>query len=416
MTITPPKQPSLGHRIWRLFAGVAMFGLLAIAILLAALWLDHRTAVTLPAPTGPFAVGRVTYDWTDDASEDKLAPIPGTKRELLVWIWYPAAPRQSTSTHDYLPAPPRTAVQRDSSTIIKFLTRDLSKIRSHSNPDAELSPQQQSYPIVIMRAGASSEVWNYSTLAEDLASHGYIVVGPDAPYRTFVVVFSDGRVIRRTPENNPELCEGQPPTQQARCVDRALTAWLSDVSFVFDRLQQLNAPDPSGKFKGRLDLSRVGLFGHSFGGATAAQFCHDDSRCKAAVDVDGRPFGSVIQSGLRQPFMFLMSDHGRESDPEGRQIMADIQSIYDRLPPDRRVYVTIRGANHFLFSDDGALLKSHIVMRILRAFGVVGIDGRRQLAVTAYCLRNFFDAYLKGTTTTPPNLSSPLYPELEVAK
>jgi predicted dienelactone hydrolase len=267
-----------------------------------------------------------------------------------------------------------------------------------------------------MRAGASSEVWNYSTLAEDLASHGYIVVGPDAPYRTFVVVFSDGRVIRRTPENNPELCEGQPPTQQARCVDRALTAWLSDVSFVFDRLQQLNAPDPSGKFKGRLDLSRVGLFGHSFGGATAAQFCHDDSRCKAAVDVDGRPFGSVIQSGLRQPFMFLMSDHGRESDPEGRQIMADIQSIYDRLPPDRRVYVTIRGANHFLFSDDGALLKSHIVMRILRAFGVVGIDGRRQLAVTAYCLRNFFDAYLKGTTTTPPNLSSPLYPELEVAK
>jgi len=46
----------------------------------------------------------------------------------------------------------------------------------------------------------------YSTLAEDLASHGYVVVGFDAPYRTGVVVFPDGRVIRETPENNPELC------------------------------------------------------------------------------------------------------------------------------------------------------------------------------------------------------------------
>jgi predicted alpha/beta-hydrolase family hydrolase len=60
-----------------------------------------------------------------------------------------------------------------------------------------------------MRAGASLEVWNYSALAEDLAGHGYVVVGFDAPYRTGVVVFPDGRMMRRTPENNPELCENQ---------------------------------------------------------------------------------------------------------------------------------------------------------------------------------------------------------------
>jgi hypothetical protein len=59
--------------------------------------------------------------------------------------------------------------------------------------------------------------------------------------------------------------------------------------------------------------------------------------------------------------------------------MANIQSIYDRLPADGRLCIAIRGANHFLFSDDGALLKSHIVLGTL---GIVGIDGRRQLAVT----------------------------------
>jgi hypothetical protein len=112
--------------------------------------------------------------------------------------------------------------------------------------------------------------------------------------------------------------------------------------------------------------------------------------------------------------MFFLSDHGDSSDPVSRQIGANIQSIYDRLPPDRRLRVEIRGANHFLFSDDGALLKSHIVLRTLRALGVVGIDGRRQLAVTVYCVHRFFDAYLKGTSVSRLNISSPLYPEIQV--
>ena len=155
------------------------------------------------------------------------------------------------------------------------------------------------------------------------------------------------------------------------------------------------------------------MFGHSFGGATAAQFCHDDSRCKAAIDVDGQPFGSVVQSGLNRPFMFILSDHQIQSpDPETRQILANIQSIFDRLPADSRHRIVIRGANHFLFSDDGALLKSQIVLRTLRMFGVVGIEGRRQLAVTTYAVHSFFDRYLKEASSTPLNLSSPLYPEI----
>jgi predicted dienelactone hydrolase len=265
-----------------------------------------------------------------------------------------------------------------------------------------------------MRAGASLEVWNYSSLAEDLASHGYVVVGFDAPYRTFTVVFPDGRAMRRTPENNPELCLEKTGQERDSCANRLLTAWTEDIAFVLDRLQQLNASDASGKFTGRLDMTRVGVFGHSFGGAAVALFCHEDSRCKAGIDVDGAPHGSVIQAGIDRPFMFLLSDHSHESDPEGSHIAANIRSIYDRLSPDGRAFIEIRGANHFLFSDDGALLKSHILMRTLRMLGIVGIDGRRQLAVTAYCLRSFFDAYLKGAGVSQFKILSPLFPEIEV--
>jgi dienelactone hydrolase len=416
MNASPMKQPKkrLARRIFKGLAVAAILGILALGGLVGALWLEHRSETTLPTPSGPFAVGRAIYDWTDDAKLDTLAPVPGTKRELLVWIWYPSAPGRSVAMDDYVPGQMRAAAGPPGG-LLGLLTRDVSKVHGHSIRNADVAPQQRSYPVVIVRAGASSEVWNYSTLAEDLASHGYVVVGFDAPYRTFAVVFPDGRVIRRAPENDPELCEDQALAQQAGCVIKVLSAWTADIAFVLDRLEGLNTSDSSGKFTGRLDMTRVGVFGHSLGGATAAQFCHDDSRCKAGIDVDGQPFGSVIQEGLHQPFMFLMSGQGDfSSDAEIRQIVANIQSIYDRLPLEGRLRISIRGANHFLFSDDGALLKSHIVMGTLRMPGKVGIDGRRQLAVTAYCVRSFFDAYLKGTSGSRLKISSPLYPEIQV--
>ena len=192
MKISPRKR--LARRIFKGFAILVTLGVLGVGVLLASLWLERRTAITLPTPTGPFAVGRAIYDWIDDAKLDTMAPVPGTKRELLVWIWYPSAIGQSVAMDEYVPGQMRAAAGPPGG-LLGLLTRDLSKVYGHSLRNADVAPQQRSYPVVVMRAGASSEVANYSTLAEDLASHGYVVVGFDAPYRTFSVVFPDGRVI-----------------------------------------------------------------------------------------------------------------------------------------------------------------------------------------------------------------------------
>ncbi len=394
------------------FAVLAMFGALGVGVLLGSLWLEHNTEITLPTPTGSFAVGRTSHAWIDETQTDKLAPFPGAKRELVAWIWYPSATGQSAAPiGDYLPAPWRTAIERRRGTLIsKFLMRDLSLVQAHSFRDSDISPQQRAYPVVIMRPGLSALTTQYSILAEDLASHGYIVVGFDAPYRTAVVVFPDGRVIARTPENNADAFAGE---EQDRLVNKLLTAWSADIGFVLDQLERLNASDPSGKFTGRLDMQRVGVFGHSLGGATAMQFCHDDSRCKAGINVDGAPYGSVIQEGLHQPFMFLLSDHGSMSDPDSRQIEANLRSIYDRLPQDGRLRIVILGANHFNFSD-GALLRSQFLQGALRRLGTLGIDGRRQLAAAAYSVHSFFDVYLKGAPVSGLKIQSPLYPEIHL--
>jgi hypothetical protein len=262
-----------------------------------------------------------------------------------------------------------------------------------------------------MRAGLAALTTDYTTLAEDLASHGYVVVGFDAPYRSFVVVFPDGRVIARAPQNNADLVSGP---QQEQLANQLVLAWSADMGFALDQLERLNASDPSGRFQGRLDMQRVGVFGHSLGGATALQFCHDDSRCRAGIEVDGAPLGSVIREGVTQPFMFLLSDHRSESDAETRPVEANIRSIYGRLPGDRRWQIMIRGASHFMFSD-GAMLKSPLVMRVMRTLGIVRLDGRRQIAVTEHYISTFFEVYLQGAPASELK-SQPEYPEVEYVR
>jgi predicted dienelactone hydrolase len=226
-------------------------------------------------------------------------------------------------------------------------------------------------------------------------------------------------VLRKTIADDTELhvSTTEPFDHSEELGARLMAAWVSDMSFVIDRLSQLNAADPAGKLTGRIDMARVGAFGHSFGGAQAAQFCHDDARCKAAIDIDGAPLGTVVSEGMQKPFMLVQSGEGDFStDAETATILADFRSLFAGVPADRQQWVSIRGANHFTFSDDGAVMKSAVVRGLLRAFGRLQITGRRQLAVTAYCVSRFFDAYLRDGRVSRLDLSSPLYPEVVVGR
>ena len=148
-------------------------GLLAVPLVVGLLWLDHNRETSLPAPTGPFAVGRSLYDWAGD----QAAP----KRELLAWVWYPAEGGESgTAADGYLPASVRALeappggplILRPLTWVFRLTIRDRSKVRGHSLGDASVSPRHPSYPVVLLRAGGTSEVMNYSALAEDLAING----------------------------------------------------------------------------------------------------------------------------------------------------------------------------------------------------------------------------------------------------
>jgi predicted dienelactone hydrolase len=237
-----------------------------------------------------------------------------------------------------------------------------------------------------------------------------VVVGFDAPYRTSVVVFSDGRIVTRPSNLNPENLSGD---AEERLVEKLLSAWVSDVGFVVDRLARLNA-SASGRWSGRLDTLKIGIVGHSIGGATAAQFCHDDPRARVGVDLDGKLWGSVVRDGISQPFMFLLEDvHGAgASDSVGRQIIGDIESFYDRLPTQTRLGFSVRGANHFSFTDS-LLERNPLVLGVMRMTGVLGLEPRRGLEITAESVRLFLDVRLKGAPAGSLQELLNKYPELQ---
>jgi dienelactone hydrolase len=388
---------------------VGAFIVLGVGTLIVLVRLEHGSEMTLPKPTGPFAVGRMSFTWTNDMLTDELAPTPGTKRTVFVWMWYPASTTQPAASADYLPPEWRSAQAASMGTLMReYLNRDFARVRTNSVVDPAVASEQSSYPVVVMRPGGGALTTEFSTLAEDLASHGYFVVGFDAPYRSSLVVFPDGHVVRRQSADNPETMSYEASKQLA---NKLLPMWTSDVSFVVDQLVRLNAHDASGKFIGRLDLAKLGIFGHSFGGATALQFCHDDRRCTAGMDIDGMPFGSVIQEGAAQPFFFLLSDHTSEfSSAEGREVIADIHSVYDHLKSSRYV-VMIRGANHFTFTDQMMTKSSYFV----RAFLLVtrGPAALRGLAITRAYIHTFFDAYLKGAPVAELAKLRQSFPEVQ---
>jgi Platelet-activating factor acetylhydrolase, isoform II len=390
-----PMVESLWKVVRRLALVLVVTVGLGLGLLLAALWFEHNAPVDLPIPTGPFAVGRIAAVWADTTRPDPFAPGPATPRELVVWIWFPARRTERSETSAYLPGPWERALAEHAGILLThFLSRNPTKVHGHSLDRADVAPDSAMYPVVVFRSGIGALALDYSTIVEDLASHGYIVVGADAPYSTSVVVMPDGRVIHKTTPGNPGDAP-LPAAEQDSILEHLIQVWTADTRFLLEGVARLNADDSSGRFTGRIDLRTVGLAGHSFGGATAAQFCHDDPRCTAGIDIDGALYGSVAREGVDQPFLFLLSDHGDEWASPACTICTNIRTAAHPHPDDKLI-VTLIGAHHFSFSDQG-LTMSRIVLSVISTLGGPGgLDARTGLASTNRYVRQFFDVHLRG--------------------
>jgi pimeloyl-ACP methyl ester carboxylesterase len=387
--------------------GLGVLSVVAAVIVLA--WLQPDSTI-LPEPTGPYGVGRVFYDWVDDRRVDPLAPAHGTKRELPVWIWYPAAPAGVDARAAYMPPklikalePPRGGLLRSGvAAVFTALATDRAQVAVHAWEDAAVAPAQARFPVILLKPARGAAALQYTTLAEDLASHGYVVVGSDSPYTTFAVVYGDGRVVTRSPagappETDPGHTSTLAPGQPNDLALPVIRVWVNDNQFLIDRLHVLNASGPAGRFTDRLDLDAIGAIGHSYGGAAALQFCSEDPRCKAGIDIDGAPLGEVVTRGIGKPFLFFVADRASFDAPEStlrddeRELLGAIRRISATAPAAPRL-LRLRESAHYNFSDQALLSEPHLGRLV---GGIGAIEPRRAFAVTRRYVRAFFDTHLK---------------------
>jgi predicted dienelactone hydrolase len=389
---------------------------------------DHgRLRLTLFPPTGPLSVGTVSLYLVDHSRRDPW--FPTRPRELMVSVWYPALNVASYGWAPWIPSAAgalylnqfagslqttSTGPAAGASQVSSLPGVSLPITQAREGAPVHLSTQP--YPVVLYQPGLGDIRETATGLVSDLASHGYIVVTMDDTYEAQVVEFPDGRLATTRPNQS-----------------HVGPARLADTRFVLDELVRLRSgtnPDalhrtvPTGLTEA-IDTSKVGMFGHSIGGAMAAQAMAADSRIHAGTDLDGtilvkkRSLNPTLDENLARqlgdrPFMlFTRQGHDAQNDPTLAGFWAGLSGP--------RLFIALKDAEHFSFTDFEEFLPELLsagirpdkITRALVASYVGTIDPKQAVAAERAYIAAFFDLHLRGQSSRLLNGPSPDYPQIQ---
>jgi dienelactone hydrolase len=347
---------------------------------------------SLPVPTGPYPVGATSLCLTDTSRPDPWAAGVNA-RELMVSLWYPATPSDGRRAPYMTPA--ESELQLTSRGITGVPPDALSTVRTNTVSDATPAGRQRSLPLVVLSPGFTSPRSTLTALAEDLASHGYVVAGIDHTYESFATAFPDGRVTTCLAREARQRGTG---SQEKVAAGRA-----ADVSFV---LNELTGTRPAWPGAGLIDPSRIAMAGHSAGGAAAIAAMLADSRIRAGIDMDGATAAPIPDEGLARPFLFLGKQSNYTPGTRGKKSAVVTWERDWKLLTGWKRWLLVAGAVHASFTDL-ALLADQIGIDI-----DAGISGARSLDITRAYVRAFFNQHLRGTPQALLDQSSPRYPEV----
>lgn len=358
---------------------------------------------TLPMPTGPEQLGTVALHLVDRTRTDPW--VPGRPvREIMIQIWYPA---RHIHGHPAAPWLSPGAVPHFSE-VFGLPTERVRATATHGRAGA---PVHGGRPVVLYSPGLGGDRGTSTVLAEELVSHGYIVVTIDHTHDASEVEFPDGRV---------EVA-AIPPDIDEQIIARAVAVREADTRFVLDQLAVVNAggnPDAGNRrlpigLRGAFDLNRIGMFGHSLGGSTAAATMHHDRRIKAGVNLDGTLVGAGAVAGSDRPFLLLSSDHG--TDPE--------DPTWDAFWTSQRGWkreLSLTGSVHGSFNDGQVLYPQaapEIGLTPEQLAGLVGtLRPQRSVTIQRDHLRAFFDQHLRGRRSRLMCGADPRYPEIRFVR
>ncbi|GHE02917.1 lipase [Streptomyces alanosinicus] len=361
--------------------------------------------LTLPAPTGPHPLGTIAVHLIDRARVDPWQD-SRPSRELMIQLWYPAR-----ATHEHPPVPWM------SPGAVPFFEREqgipsgtLLLPTTHAHLAAPVDHGRCGRPVVLYSPGLHSDRSLGTALIEELASRGYLVVAIDHTYDADQVEFPGGRVetFAITGDIDDAL------------IAKALTVRTADTRFVLDQLTALNAghntdagrrPLPP-TLAGAFDLSRVGMLGHSLGGATAAAAIRADRRLQAGANLDGSLLPPVT-AGTDRPFLLFGSDPGPgPEDPSWDQFWTSQYGWKREL--------ALIDSTHTSFTDLETLLPQAAPAlgmtpsQVTQAIGT--LDPHQAIHAQRDYVRAFFDLHLRHLDNHLLQHPSPRYPQIRLLR
>ena len=381
----------------------SIVGLLALG--LSVMWATLLPVSSLPAPTGPHLVGTTSYQFTDETREEVYSAEANDKREIAVQVWYPTIPDSNATRAPWIrQAATFAPVLAEFLSLPSFALNHLALLESHSFANTPLALSDDSYPVLLFSHGWTGFPAVNANQMEQLASHGYIVIGIDHTYGALATVFPDGRLIKNNPEALPDE-ESVPQEVYDRASNTLVNVYANDALFMLDQLALLNAGQPDDRFTNRLDLQRIGVFGHSTGGGGMVKTCMTDERCKVGIGLDAwvKPLGKEgMMEGVTQPFMFMRSEAW--IDGENDEYLAILRQ-HSALPHH---VLGITGTTHRDFT------MHSFISPLTTLLGLSGsLDAQRALKIVDDYLLAYFDQHLKGKKSTLLDAPSAAYPEVQ---
>ena len=300
----------------------------------------------LSKPGGKYAVGTETFYWVDSSrSEWFTHEDPNDKREMMVQIWYPGQDKPHTKPEAYMDfIQLRSKTLASAGKLPSFFPSHLDLIKTHSYLNIDFIKKDSPSPVLIFSHGITGSRHLHQVLFEYLASRGYVIVAPDHSYDCNLTIFPNGQLADYRSD-----ITGHPDSVKIR--RKQISTRSRDIEFIIDQLERIEQGSIGSQLFGNIDLDKIAVGGHSYGGATATLSTHIDKRIKSCLVLDSwvSPLPeSVIDTGIHVPFLFVGRPTWENSDYPGNYSILDSLIAHSSEP---KYQLVIRQTEHLDYTD-----------------------------------------------------------------
>jgi dienelactone hydrolase len=348
--------------------------------------------VPFPTPLGPYKVGTVSLEATDTSRLDAFAFIPHHRRLMLSFFY----PTTSTDNHPFAAYSPCTRLSSDFDEIDHYPYGTTARYQPQAYSRAPVLTSGPPLPVLLFSTGFGVLREHYTIMLQNLASESYFCVSIGHTYDT-AIHFPNGEIVWQI----GRMDEGPELSMRVRAQDAIFVlSQLADGAFC-DGVPGLGSQT--------LDLSRVGMLGHSLGGAAALDAMGMDGRIKGGVNLDGAFHGDQMTVGTERPFLVISApkDKGEED--------TTLAKTWEHLR-GWKAALEIEGTVHMSFADCGACYKLLDVLDIVdpkrKLWG--SIDPLRMVVVQSTILKAFFDFVLKEGSDHIFKSADQAFPEIKL--